>query len=635
MPLTAQAQVSFGGVPAAEWAELSPLVPTVTTDVPDVVALMAEDEARNHRPLRYGELVDAELDIAASGAWDITPDGTTVWRQRFEAPGALTVALEFTRFDLPEGAQMFVYDDELTQVLGAYTHRNHQENGGFVFTPLEGDHLILEYVQPSFVEGSPAITVDKLIYDYRGVYDLERQLDTAGGEEVAFGSCLVDANCPAGDNYELQKRATMRTLSGGGLCSAALINNTAEDETQYVLTADHCGQSGNTVFRFNYKNATCGGGGAPTSQQVSGATVLTTSPTYDCRLMRINGNIPSSYSPYYAGWTRSSFNTSFAVALGHPGGGPMTISVDNNGTSKESTLWRVFWNSGILQGGNSGGPLIDVNGRVKGPACCVSNFSCGSQTAWFGRFDRFYDTNNLAQWLDPAGSNPQTLDGFDPSNPGGGPGVAPVISTVSPSTLPALFEEGAQTVTLTGSDFTSTFEVQVNGQVLETFPPEWILVDDSNLTVQVSPQDTLGPIDIRVTNTFGSTTTQVTIDPVSAPVVDLVGSDPGFLFTATGLIIRSASEVNDLVYVIGSLSNVPTVLPGLVSLDLGNNGLAINILNILNVDPVKGWNEINVPVAGVGLGTGSKVYVQLAVISALSPSLPALTSNLQSGTVLF
>jgi hypothetical protein len=90
------------------------------------------------------------------------------------------------------------------------------------------------------------------------------------------------------------------------------------------------------------------------------------------------------------------------------------ISVDNNGTNSESALWRVTWNVGTLEGGSSGGPLFDQNGRVKGPACCVNDFVCSGQTAWFGKFSLFYTNNALAQWLDPLGINPTTLDGLDP-----------------------------------------------------------------------------------------------------------------------------------------------------------------------------------------------------------------------------
>ncbi len=628
------AQQTFGGLPTADWAFLSPYVDSHTVPVPDVAAFMAEDEARNHRPLRYGTLVPAQVDIETHGTWDSTDDGTRVWRLRLLAPGAKSVALEFSEFELPVGAQMFVYDDAREHAAGAFTHLNHQENGGFVFSPIPGEAVTLEVTVPSFVNGQPRIAVDTLIYDYRDLFELERR-QFVGGGGTSEGSCEVGVNCPEGIGYEQQIRGTVRTLSGGGLCSGALLNNTAGDETQYILTANHCGQSSNCVFRFNYEKSGCGTGGAPSGQEVSGCTVLTSNSTNDNRLLRINNPIPASYEPVYLGWTRSTFNTTKAAALGHPGGGPKTISIDNNGTGKEATFWRVFWDTGILQGGNSGGPLIDVNGRVKGPACCVSNFDCNQQTAWFGRFDQFYNSNNLAQWLDPAGLNPTKIDLLDPFGGPGGGSNPPVITGATPNVLDAVAIDGPVTVTLTGTGFTGTTQVEVDGVALASFPPEWALISNTQITARVGFQTKLGPIDITVTDPDGSATTQVTIQANPSPTIELSGSDPGFVLTATGLKIYSASQPGDIVYVLGSLSNVPTVLPGLINSAIGNNGLALKLLDVRVINGTTGYEITNVPLVGTGLPPGTKLYVEGAVVDGLTLSLPAMATNLQTATLLF
>ncbi len=629
---SAFAQQTYGGLPATDWAELSGVPQTLTVTPPDVAQLMAEDEARNHRPLRYGQLVNAEASLQTGGTWDTSLDGALVWRMRFEAPGALSVALEFAQFELPVGGQLFVYDDARTEVRGAFTHLNHQENGGFVFAPVPGEAVTLEYVQPSSVTEQPRIVVSQLIYDYRDVIRMERNFVSAGAGE---GSCLIDVNCPEGDGLNTQKRATMRTLSGGALCSAALVNNTSGDGTQYILTADHCGQSSNTVFSFNFEQAGCGSGNASTSSQVNGATVLTSSSQYDCRLMRINNPIPDTYTPYFAGWTRSTSNTNFAFAMGHPSGGPKKISIDSNGTSSSSTFWTVFWSDGYLEGGSSGGPLFDSNGRVKGPACCVTNFTCGSQTAFFGRFDRFYNSNNISQWLDPAGTNPTALNGLDPFNPGGGPGVAPVAVSFDPPALAALVPETFQTLDITGTGFLGVSGVILNGTALNPAIGQFQVLSDTQLRLLVRPQDNLGDLDLKLSNIFGSSTTQITVELVSSPTVDLTASDPGLVFSSNGLDIYTASQPGDLVYLLGSLSDVPTVIPGLVDLDLGNGGLAINILGLFNIDPVKGWNRTEIPLLGVGVPFGARIHIQAAIIEALAPALPASSSNLEVSTMAF
>ncbi len=430
----ASAQVSSGGHPRSFEHALPTPPPVVVVAAPDVAALRAEDIARGHKPLRYGSLLDLRLSLD-DGTWTTLPDGSRVWQVRITSPGAKSLAVEFELFGLSSGSRMFVFDHEVETILGAYTQQNEHEDGGFVFEPFPGETLTLEIDVPRG-EDEPLLYTRTLIYDYRDIFGLMEGRVTISeddGDSNLLGACLIDVNCPQGDSWNLQKRATVRTLSGGSLCSAALINNTANDGTRYVLSADHCGQGGGTVFTFKYQRTGCGSGGASESMTVSGSTLLATNAQMDCRLMRINSAIPDTYEPYFAGWSRSTSNSNFAFALGHPSGGPKKISIDGNGSASETWFWRFTWSEGTLEGGSSGGPVFDQNGRVRGPACCVNNFTC-SQTAWFGRFDRFWTANNLAQWLDPLGTNPTNLDGFDPIVPPCTPDVQSYCTT-SPNSI--------------------------------------------------------------------------------------------------------------------------------------------------------------------------------------------------------
>lgn len=500
----AAAQVRHAGAPAV----LAPSqlgLPTAVIPVPDLATYRAEDAARGDWPLRYGAMIDVSVSADRDGSWSVAEDGSSVWLTRIVAPGAQSIGLEFTRYALPEGGKLFVYDAQRKTVYGAYTAENRHENGEFAIEPFPGDSLIVEYQQPEAVQGSPELEIGRIVYDYRNVFDLLAASDAAerpvqhgssGGPMIPVGSCLIDVNCPQGASWNLQKRATVRTLSGGGLCSAALINNTANDATRYILTANHCGQGGNTVFTFNYQTSGCGSGSAPQNQTVSGATLLATNGTYDNRLMRINGAIPANYNPYFAGWTRATTGATFAFALGHPSGGPKKISIDGNGTGISTTDWVVTWSEGTLEGGSSGGPLFDQNGRIRGPACCVNQFTC-NQTAFFGRFDRFWTANNIGQWLDPLGTNPTILDGFDPQ---GVPPAPPTITNVSPNTVNSF---GATQVTLTGTNFSSSTQVLVGSTPL-TAPGGFTIVSPTTITFTAPTPTSLGPVNVFVTNAVGT-----------------------------------------------------------------------------------------------------------------------------------
>ncbi len=636
----AGAQIKSEGVPAAIAGPLSTEeVPLEFVQPPDVAAYLAEDAANGYRPLRYGALLPVDIGADNAGVWSTMEDGSLVWRFRVDSPGAYSIGLEFDDFVLPEGSSVFMYDATLENVYGAYGAVNNQPNEEILMEPFPGDSVIFEYLQPAEVGGTPQLHLGTVIYDYRNVNALMDEESVMPGG-VGQGCGLIDVNCPQGDPWNLQKRAVVRTLSGGALCSGALVNNTAEDQTGYVLTADHCGQGSNTTFRFNYQTANCGSGNAPTTQNVSGCTVLTTTSTYDSRLLRINNAIPSSYNPFYAGWTRATQSPTLAFSMGHPSGGPKKISIDSNGASSSSitianSAWFVNWNEGYLLGGSSGGPLFQQNGLVVGPACCVNSFTCSIQSAWYGRFDRFYNANNIGQWLDPAGSNPTILQGYDPSNPGGGGGGGgnPQINTIDPAVLPTVSAQSPVVVQLQGSGFLGVNDVTFNGTSLGGFPPQFTIVDDTKINLQLIGPFAMGNAVIEVIEGSSTDTVNLPIAPPIAPTVDLANSDPGFLIQAVGLQISMGSLPGDLHFLFASPSNVGSTLPGYFTLSLGNNLSSLVYLGAYTIDPSLGYAELNAPVSG--LPTGTKIYVQSAVFQAANPVLPLVPSNLESGTVLF
>lgn len=591
-------------------------------------------------PLRYGEVLPAAVDLLGAAAVGLAADGTRILQLEIESPRAKSLGLEFSRFALPAGALLFVHDGSGGPVLGAFGAHNNPSEGGLALAPYPGERLVLELNLPAELTERPELVLGAVIHDYRGVYGLE----VDGG--VAAGSCLIDVNCSQGDPWRKQQRSVVRTLSGGALCSGVLVNNTAGNLIPYVLTAHHCGQGTNTVFLFNYETSGCGSGSAPENQTLSGCAVLATDAPNDERLLRINSNVPAAFKPYYAGWSREGNNAWFAVSIGHPAGGPKKISVDANGTQKQPNRWQVGWSDGMLLGGSSGGPLFDNFGRVRGNACCVNGFDC-TQLAWFGRLDQFFLQQNIGTWLDPLGSGVLTLNGFDtqdPQNllgnggvgpaPGSGPSGPPVITAVSPTSLPAVSIDAPAILTLTGTGFGGTTTVRVDGQPLLDFPPQFTVLSETQMTVQIFPQQKLGNIEIEVIDAQGSDTTSVLIQPNSTPALDLSLSDPSFLIQFVGLEMRVGAGLGDLAFFLASTSNQPTLLPGLANFAIGAGGSSLFLLGSAPVDAQKGYASLSQPLSG-NLPTGLKIYCQAAVFELALGSFPLTVTNVQSGTILF
>jgi hypothetical protein len=230
-----------------------------------------------------------------------------------------------------------------------------------------------------------------------------------------------------------------------------------------------------------------------------------------------------------------------------------------------------------------------------------------------------------------------THDGLSNAFPldvsGGGSGGGPVVSSVSPSSIEAVVVDGPATVTLSGSGFTGTSSVVVDGISLLTFPAQFTVVDDSTLTFLMPLVSKLGPVAIDLTTPGGTTSATIDVAANAVPTVDMLFSDPGFLFQGIGLMLTVGGGVGDILFVEASPELLPSPLPGIADFAIGNNFTSLFLLAIPTV-PAAGYKSLTIPMSG--LPTGTKIHVQAAaLVLSNGYSLPATMSNVQSGTVLF
>jgi hypothetical protein len=641
----AAAQVTSPGWAGAQLLGHDPRpLPEVFVAPPDVASYLAEDELRGPFPLRYGALLPLQVDLLEQGRWSALPDGGRACQLEFFAPGARSIGLELDRFWLPEGGALFLYDRALQRVQGAYGAINNQPHRQIQLSPFPGERVVLEYREAAGARERAELRVGTLIYDYRDLFALEAGWAATGGlgGSGAGTPCLVDANCPEGDAFPDQKRAVTRTLSGGALCSGALINNTAQDGTQYYLTAWHCGQGSNTLFRFNYQTPNCGGSGAPTSQEVSGATVLAADQASDGRLLRVNTPIPASYAPYLMGWNRSGQTPHFAYGFSHPAGGPKKLSIASGGAVKTSTTiggigtiptWTVNWTLGSILGGSSGSPLYDQSGRARGVASGAPDVECPPNTS-YGRLPVFWNNTGIAAQLDPLGLGVQAIDGFDPLDPGSvtPPGLFAVESTV-PDQLEVVLSEQPAALTFQGHGFEQLDEVRVNGVTLPGFPPLFAVGNDFQASLQLQSPLPLSGLTVELISGSQVVTVQVPVDFNAQPTIHLVNGDPTFLLTLLPLEVYLGGAPGDLAVLFGSLTPLPSSVPGILELQIGAGLSDLYYLEPYLVDPVLGYGKLT---ADLGLlPIGLRLYFQAAYLHAAAPALPLTPSNVESGTVLF
>lgn len=401
------------------------------------IAAYLEEDARQERsgrpaPLRFAAGLETAITPDGAGSWETLADGSSLWRLRIASPGALSLNLGLDRFELSEGAALWLYDGNGTMVQGPYTGENRNAEGGLWTAVVLGDEVVVELHLPAGSEQRTDLRIASVNHGYREFGEAE---SPAGPKQ---GSCNIDVICPEGDPWRDQIRATARIMiSGSFLCSAQLVNTTAEDGAPYMLTAQHCvenaSQATSVVAFWNYESPSCGllAGGSLAENQ-SGASLIALWPYQtgsDFALILLDQTPNPSFNVYYSGWDASGGIPSGSVGIHHPSGDEKAISFNTDPLDKVNyygtgdNQWRINqWEVGTTEGGSSGSCIYDPDSGLCVGTLTAGTAACSNPSGYdiYGRMDAHWTgdgtpTGRLSDWLDPLGTGALTLGGRDSS----------------------------------------------------------------------------------------------------------------------------------------------------------------------------------------------------------------------------
>jgi len=570
-------------------------------------------------PFRFGEVVPTELSIDTHGTWETLDTGDRVWRLRVASRGAFSLMLLFSSFRLPEGGELFAYDDEREFVRGAYTHLNNPLEGRFAIQPIPGQGVTLEYYHPEGAERAE-LRLASVVHDYRDAFGYTR---LRGGGLGASEACEVDIACPEGMGWGEQAKSVVRiTASTGICCSGVLLNNTAGDGAAIVLTAAHCLDLDDAVFTFNFDRPTCGSGAPPTNQTVMGSKSLVMDDDLDLNLVRLNTAPPAAYDVRYAGWDRTDVIPTDTVGIHHPRGDAKKISIDTHPPTISTTFWNLAnWETGVTEGGSSGSPLFEpVHQRAIGHLIMGASICAAPVNDFYGRFSERWQL--LAPYLDPVNTGQLTTDLLDPSTlpppTFGATGFLRSVHPLSPGTRPDQ--------TLSGSGFTSGAQVSVDGTLL----PAADLCFQGSASLQLNlPLLDIGTHSLTVTDGANSQTISFDVVAPPAPLFQVGVGDidqPIFSFVPTPFTYVGAPGDMQMCLVSNALA--PSVLPGLVSLEIGNNFSDLRHCLIMTVPAVGHVTRTDM----LSLLPLTAYYGQTISVNS---GFPVPVSNLQGGVFNF
>lgn len=443
----------------AEALQSASSLPTASLPAVPISNLRTRDAGTNDRitPHQYGKVVKTDYRPEQHGVWEQLPSGDWLWRFRIQSQDAVSLSLAFTRYLLPSGASLFVYDPNHNRIRGPYTAAD-ATNGAHRTPLVRGESITVELIVPSGKRRAVGLTIGEVVHGYRSLSD---------APSSKAGTCNLDVACDEADPWRDQVRSVGRyTYVRNGIarvCSGALVNNTAENGRPLFLTAEHCAGTASAVssmvFYWNYQNPTCRTQGTfengtvtdddRDDQTSSGAILLarygsthetgTIAGKPDLVLVEVDDAIPESYNLYLSGWDVDGNLTQQSTTIHHPQGHGKRISFDEDPSSLidypstntcsapsgTTHLEIADWEIGTTEGGSSGSPLFNNDEKIVGVlsggcAGCGSDGDAddNNDPDWYGRLaagfnQADYQGRTFAEVLDPENTGTSTLSGQD------------------------------------------------------------------------------------------------------------------------------------------------------------------------------------------------------------------------------
>lgn len=422
---------------------------------PDVqAALSADDALQGPRPYRFAVAIPVQVTPATHGRWQTLDDGRRQWRLSVTSEGAQTLNFAFTRFELPEGAQLAVSAPDGGDRRGPYSAQ-HATAGQLWTPPVHGSAAVIELTLPATSAAGLGLELTRVNYGFRGFSPKE-------ADPKAL-PCNIDAACPEGDEWRNEIRAVARILAAGVFaCSGTLLNNTVQDFRPYFLTANHCfdasgAEPPSTVVLWNFQKSKCGGEPNPASggllgdnsgNNQTGATMrangiyrspvvpFAMSAQADFALLELSQKPPPEFKVYYAGWDRRDLAPVGVIGFHHPSAQEKSISLTSAATSigdiegsPDAALgsFNYFlnlngWERGTTQSGSSGSGSWNMEHRLVGSLTGGQPQESCPHTGSVSYF-RFYSAWHFSElpmrtmppFLDPLSSGVEVLDGADPN----------------------------------------------------------------------------------------------------------------------------------------------------------------------------------------------------------------------------
>jgi uncharacterized protein (TIGR03437 family) len=366
----------------------------------------------NEKKLKIGvvQKLPQVLDVVAESS-QLSVDDGVIRAIKIESEGAVQTRLHFSRLDLPENVQMFVYAANNPKEFYGPFRKGAAE---FWTPPITGSEAVIEIFIPANTEKAQTekikVEVDQLTHVFRHPRGTTTQkaVEKETAQLEAAASCNRDVPTEWSETAKSVALIQFHEQDGDYICSGVLLNDTKNSGTPYFLTANHCvgnaEVANSTEFYWFYDR-----GSVPPPRGNYGADLIRTSDVSDFSLLKVRTPVPAGIR--FSGWTTAKPAVSTPVTgIHHPRGDYKRFTTGRTESTACPTFMpselcenfhEVKWNSGISEPGSSGGGLWV--GSASDPKLIGQLLGGGSDcptpdaSDYFGRFDITMEA--VAQYL--------------------------------------------------------------------------------------------------------------------------------------------------------------------------------------------------------------------------------------------
>ena len=417
-----------GGIPALDLPAL------------DEYQLQLDDEQRvkSGGVPHFAAVRRVEVDPWRFGEWQLEEGARARWQLSVHSPGALSLSLAFSTFELPAGVRLWVrsaadesgeeQQDGTREMVGPFTRADQDAHGELWTPPITGDRLEIELDAPVAALDDITLRLSRIHHGYAGFGE---------NDAAKAGACHLDSAC-LDESWQTESRSVaLLSIEGVRFCTGFLLNNTANNSVPYLVTAHHCGvtarNAASVVVMWRHERETCEEeADAPSRLFQTGSIWRASHRRADITLLELDDAPPARADVVFAGWDRADDAPLEAASIHHPNTGRKRIAFADGPLLPTRHLRDVevagadhlrvgHWRQGTTEGGSSGAPLFNEDRRVVG-VLHGGYAACGNQDAdWFGRLAAAWHgpsaERRLRDWLDPLDQQPLVLDALEPASP--------------------------------------------------------------------------------------------------------------------------------------------------------------------------------------------------------------------------